>query len=260
MLRRAATHASDARLLRARCSVASLHHLAIASPARASVVTFADRTGGMGGKRSVSSVAGARLDADSSTACGCGQCSCRSGGCRGSCGGTCACHRPEASAGATPELASGSPGGAGAWASTRSGRLHHAHAQAHAGAGARGFHTSRPANQGGGGSGGAGGKRDYYEVLGVPRTSSKEEIKKAYYKLAKKYHPDTNKDDPNAAQKFTDVQSAYEVLSDEGKRGAYDQFGHAAERMNGGGGEGEGPDGFNGQEGAYARQGRPCRL
>lgn len=69
-------------------------------------------------------------------------------------------------------------------------------------------------------------KKDYYEVLGVSKDSSQEEIKKAYRKLVKKYHPDVNKES-NAEEKFKEVQEAYEVLSDESKRSAYDQYGHA---------------------------------
>lgn len=67
--------------------------------------------------------------------------------------------------------------------------------------------------------------KDYYDTLGVGREASKAEIKKKYYQLAKKYHPDANKDDPKAAEKFSQVQEAYEVLSDESKRSAYNQFG-----------------------------------
>ena len=71
-------------------------------------------------------------------------------------------------------------------------------------------------------------KRDYYEVLGVPRNASADDIKKAYRKLAMKYHPDRNRDNPKAAEeKFKEVAEANEVLSDEQKRAAYDQFGHA---------------------------------
>ncbi len=70
-------------------------------------------------------------------------------------------------------------------------------------------------------------KRDYYEVLGVSKTATAQEIKSAFRKLAKKYHPDLNKDDPTAADKFKEVQEAYEVLSDDAKRSRYDKFGHA---------------------------------
>ena len=71
-------------------------------------------------------------------------------------------------------------------------------------------------------------KRDYYEVLGVSKTASADEIKKAYRSLAKKYHPDMNPGDKEAEAKFKEVNEAYDVLSDEGKRQKYDQFGHAA--------------------------------
>lgn len=70
-------------------------------------------------------------------------------------------------------------------------------------------------------------KRDYYEVLGVPRGADKKEVKKKYFEQAKKLHPDANKDDPKAAEKFQEVKEAYEVLSDERKRQAYDMYGHA---------------------------------
>ncbi len=70
-------------------------------------------------------------------------------------------------------------------------------------------------------------KRDYYEVLGVEKGASEDELKKAYRKLAMKYHPDTNPDDKEAEQKFKEVSEAYSVLSDKDKRGRYDQFGHA---------------------------------
>jgi len=70
-------------------------------------------------------------------------------------------------------------------------------------------------------------KRDYYEILGVNRDASDEEIKKAYRKLAMKYHPDRNPDKPKAEEQFKEVKEAYEILSDAGKRAAYDQYGHA---------------------------------
>lgn len=71
-------------------------------------------------------------------------------------------------------------------------------------------------------------KKDYYEVLGVSRNADEAAIKKAYRKLAKKYHPDTNAGNPDANEKFKEVTEAYEVLSDKEKRKVYDQFGHAA--------------------------------
>jgi len=71
-------------------------------------------------------------------------------------------------------------------------------------------------------------KRDYYEVLGVSKEASDEEIKKAFRKLAKKYHPDLNPGDKEAEIKFKEINEAYEVLSDPNKRAKYDQFGHAA--------------------------------
>ena len=70
-------------------------------------------------------------------------------------------------------------------------------------------------------------KKDYYEVLDVARNATDEEIKKAYRKLAMKYHPDRNQDNPSAEEKFKEVKEAYEMLSDPDKRAAYDQYGHA---------------------------------
>jgi molecular chaperone DnaJ len=81
-------------------------------------------------------------------------------------------------------------------------------------------------------------KRDYYEVLGVSKGAAEDEIKKAYRKLAIKYHPDKNPDDKTAEDKFKEAAEAYEVLSDADKRRKYDQFGHAG--MGGGGGFGGG--------------------
>lgn len=78
-------------------------------------------------------------------------------------------------------------------------------------------------------------KRDYYEVLEVTRTASFEEIKRSYRKLAVKYHPDKNPGDHTAEEKFKELGEAYDVLSDEQKRGAYDRFGHAAFAQGGGG-------------------------
>jgi molecular chaperone DnaJ len=71
-------------------------------------------------------------------------------------------------------------------------------------------------------------KRDYYEALGVGRTADKDELKRAYRKLAMKYHPDRNPDDPHAEARFKEINEAYDVLKDEQKRAAYDRFGHGA--------------------------------
>ena len=79
-------------------------------------------------------------------------------------------------------------------------------------------------------------KRDYYEVLGLSKSASDDEIKKAYRKMAKQYHPDLHPDDPEAAEKFKEVNEAYEVLSDKEKRARYDQFGHAGMSGAAGGG------------------------
>lgn len=82
-------------------------------------------------------------------------------------------------------------------------------------------------------------KRDYYEVLGVSKGASKDEIKSAYRKLAKQYHPDINHE-PDAPKKFEEVQEAYDILYDDTKRQQYDQFGHAAFEQGGAGGPGGG--------------------
>lgn len=96
------------------------------------------------------------------------------------------------------------------------------------------YRTSRPTFK----------KRDYYDILGVSKNASADEIKKAYYQLAKKYHPDANKDDPKAKDKFTEASEAYEVLSDKEKRSNYDSYGSA-------GGMGGGSDDFDGWQQAH---------
>ena len=90
-------------------------------------------------------------------------------------------------------------------------------------------------------------KRDFYDVLGVPRNASDDDIKKAYRKLAMKYHPDRNQGDSaqKAEEKFKETKEAYEILSDAQKRTAYDQHGHAGVDPNmGGAGGAEGFGGF----------------
>jgi DnaJ-class molecular chaperone len=106
-------------------------------------------------------------------------------------------------------------------------------------------------------------KRDFYTVLGLPKSSTKDEIKKKYRELAKKYHPDLNKDDKNAEAKFREVSEAYEVLEDNEKRQRYDSYGHAGVEQNGGGDGGNpfgggfgGFGGFGGQGGFHTAQGQ----
>ena len=94
-------------------------------------------------------------------------------------------------------------------------------------------------------------KRDYYEVLGVDKNADESTIKKAYYKMAKQYHPDTNPGDKVAEEKFKEANEAYEVLSDATKKAKYDQFGHAAFDPSMGGGDG-GFGGFGGFSGGFS--------
>lgn len=112
-------------------------------------------------------------------------------------------------------------------------------------------------------------KRDYYEVLGVDKSADASTIKKAYYKLAKQYHPDVNPGDAAAEKKFKEINEAYAVLSDEEKKAKYDQYGHAAFE-NGGPGDFGGFEGFDfgdifssffggGFGGGSARRGGPVR-
>ena len=89
-------------------------------------------------------------------------------------------------------------------------------------------------------------KRDYYDVLGVAKGADKKDIKKAYRSLANKYHPDKNPDNEEALDKFKEVAEAYEILSSEEKREAYDRFGHEGVNGQGGGyGGGAGAGGFS---------------
>lgn len=91
-------------------------------------------------------------------------------------------------------------------------------------------------------------KRDYYEVLGIDKSASETDIKKAYRKMAKKYHPDANPDNKEAEEMFKEVNEAYEVLSDPQKKAAYDQYGHAAFEQGGMGGAGGFSGGFSGMD------------
>ena len=86
-------------------------------------------------------------------------------------------------------------------------------------------------------------KRDCYDVLGVPRSASKDDIKKAYRKLALKYHPDKTKGNKTSEEKFKEASEAYHILSDDKRKTNYDQFGHAA--FEGGAGGGQGFGGFD---------------
>src|SRR5215211_3197318 len=83
-------------------------------------------------------------------------------------------------------------------------------------------------------------KRDYYEVLGVGRAATEEEVKRSYRKLAVKFHPDKNPGDTVAEEKFKELGEAYDVLMDEQKRAAYDRFGHGAFAQGGAGARGGG--------------------
>ena len=91
-------------------------------------------------------------------------------------------------------------------------------------------------------------KRDYYDILGVPKNAADDDIKKAYRKLAMKHHPDRNQGDDGkkAEEKFKEAKEAYEMLSDPAKRAAYDQYGHAGVDPNMGAGRGAGQEGFGG--------------
>jgi molecular chaperone DnaJ len=88
-------------------------------------------------------------------------------------------------------------------------------------------------------------KEDYYELLGVPRNASDADIKKSFRRLAMKFHPDRNTDNPDAEDKFKKIKEAYEILSDAKKRSAYDQFGHAGVDPSAGGGGGFGAESFS---------------
>ena len=100
-------------------------------------------------------------------------------------------------------------------------------------------------------------KRDYYEVLGLQKGATDDEIKKAYRKLAKQYHPDLNPDNPEAEAKFKEINEANDVLSDPQKRAKYDQFGHAGVDPSYGGGAGGFGGGFGGFSGGFGGRHRP---
>src|SRR5438045_867794 len=87
-------------------------------------------------------------------------------------------------------------------------------------------------------------KRDYYDVLGVSKTASADEIRKAHRKLALKFHPDRNRDNKQAEPKFKEIQEAYDVLGDAEKRKQYDQFGHVGPGIGAGAGNGDPFDAF----------------
>lgn len=89
-------------------------------------------------------------------------------------------------------------------------------------------------------------KRDYYDVLGIPRDADTQDIKKAYRKLAREHHPDVNSHDPDCEEKFKEATEAYEVLCDAQKREVYDAYGHEGLKRGAGGAGGYGFDGFPG--------------